>query len=57
MKIVKASETRIKETTHIVDASDVYNASSLQVVYIELKPGESSKSRKSSSIFFVIKVS
>ncbi|MBI9068412.1 MAG: cupin domain-containing protein [Salinivirgaceae bacterium] len=55
MKIVKVSETSIKETPHKIDARELYNFDSAQVVHIELKPGESLKPHKTPvDVFFYI---
>ena len=55
MKIVKVSETEIKETPHKVDARELYNKDTAQVVHIILQPGESLKPHKTPvDVFFYI---
>lgn len=55
MKIVKVSETIIKETPHKIDARELYNKDSAQAVHIELKPGESLKPHKTPvDVFFYV---
>jgi quercetin dioxygenase-like cupin family protein len=46
MKIVKVSETEINETPHKIDARELYNKETAQVVHIILHPGESLKPHK-----------
>ncbi len=43
MKIIKVSETPIKENPHKVDARMLYNNESAQAVHMQLNPGESLK--------------
>jgi quercetin dioxygenase-like cupin family protein len=43
MKILKVTETPIKETPHKVDARMLYDKDSAQAVHIRLNPGESLK--------------
>ena len=43
MKIIKVTETPIKENPHKVDARMLYNKDSAQAVHIRLNPGESLK--------------
>ncbi len=55
MKIVKVSEISIKDTPHKIDARELYNKDSAQVVHLELKPGESLKPHKTPvDVFFYI---
>jgi mannose-6-phosphate isomerase-like protein (cupin superfamily) len=55
MKIVKVQETDIKETPHKIDARELYNKETAQVVHIELKPDESLKPHKTPvDVFFYI---
>lgn len=55
MKIVKVSEMTIKETPHKIDARELYNKESAQVIHIELKPGESLKPHKTPvDVFFYV---
>ena len=43
MKIIKVTETPIKENPHKVDARMLYNNESAQAVHMQLNPGESLK--------------
>ena len=43
MKIIKVTETPIKENPHKVDARMLYNKDSAQAVHMQLNPGESLK--------------
>lgn len=55
MKIIKVSETEIIETPHKVDARELYNKETAQVIHITLKPGESLKPHKTPvDVFFYI---
>lgn len=55
MKIVKVSNTNIKDTPHKIDARELYNKDSAQAVHIELKPGESLKPHKTPvDVFFYV---
>lgn len=55
MKIVKVSETEIKQTPHQIDARELYNHDNAQVVHITLKPGESLKPHKTPvDVFFYV---
>jgi len=55
MKIVKVSETNIKETPHKVDARELYNKDTAQAVHITLQPGESLKPHKTPvDVFFYV---
>jgi|SRR5690554_1157186 len=55
MKILKVSETSIKETPHKIDARELYNHDNAQVVHISLKPGESLKPHKTPvDVFFYV---
>ena len=55
MKIVTLSETEIKDTPHKIDARELYNKESAQLVHISLKPGESLKPHRTPvDVFFYI---
>lgn len=55
MKIVKVSETEIKQTPHKIDARELYNHYNAQVVHIMLKPGESLNPHKTPvDVFFYV---
>lgn len=55
MKIVKVSQTNIKETPHKIDARELYNKESAQAVHIQLNPGESLKPHKTPvDVFFYV---
>ena len=43
MKIIKVSETPVKETPHKVDVRMLYDKDTAQAAHIKLKPGESLK--------------
>lgn len=55
MKIVKVSDTSIKDSPHKIDVRELYNAYSAQAVHLLLKPGESLKPHKTPvDVFFYI---
>lgn len=55
MKIVKVSDTKIKETPHKIDARELYNKETAQVVHITLEPGETLKPHKTPvDVFFYV---
>jgi len=55
MKIIKVTDAEIKETPHKVDARELYNKETAQVIHIALKPGESLKPHKTPvDVFFYV---
>src|SRR5690554_2713820 len=55
MKIVKVSDTNIKETPHKLDVRELYSKETAQAVHIELQPGESLKPHKTPvDVFFYV---
>ena len=55
MKIIKVSETNIKETPHKIDVRELYDKDTAQAIHIKLMPGESLKPHKTPvDVFFYI---